>query len=171
MNLQYQHLLPEGFAPESRVWIYQSSRLFTLGEALDIEDKIQAFCAEWQAHGSSVKAYGNLFFGRFVVLMADERETSVSGCSTDSSVRFIKILGQTFGVDFFNRQHLAFVVKDKIEVLPMHQLTYALENGFLNGETLYFNNLANTKEQLEQEWIIPVKDSWLASKLKMNLHS
>lgn len=164
MNLEYQHLLPQDFAPGSRVWIYQSSRLFSLSEALETEDLIQSFCAGWQAHGAGVKSYGNLFFGRFLVLMADESATTVSGCSTDSSVRFVKSVGQTFGVDFFNRQHLAFVVKDKIEILPVNQLTYAFENGFLTGETLYFNNLADTKQQLETAWIVPVKDSWLASK-------
>jgi hypothetical protein len=166
MNLQYQHLLPEDFAPGSRVWIYQSSRLFSLGEALEIEDLIHEFCNSWQAHGAGIKGYGNLFFGRFLVLMADESATMVSGCSTDSSVRFVKALGQKFGVDFFDRQQLAFVVKDKIEVLPLNQLKYAFEHGFLTGETLYFNNLAATKQQLESEWIIPAKNSWLAAKLK-----
>jgi hypothetical protein len=166
MNLQYQHLLPEDFAPDSRVWMYQSSRLFSLSEALEIEERIEEFCAGWQAHGAGVKGYGNLFFGRFLVLMADERATTVSGCSTDASVRFVKALGQAFGVDFFNRQHLAFMVKDKIEVLPVNQLAYAFENGFLTGDTLYFNNLVATKQQLETAWIVPVRDSWLAPKLK-----
>jgi hypothetical protein len=165
MNLEYQHLLPEDFSPESRVWIYQSSRLFSLSEALEIEERLAEFCASWLAHGSGVKGYGNLFFGRFLVLMADETQTAVSGCSTDSSVRFVKSLGEHYGVDFFNRQHLAFLVKDKVEVLPMNQLRYALENGFINGHTPYFNNLAATKGQLEKGWIIPVKNSWLAAKL------
>jgi hypothetical protein len=168
MNLDYQHLLPQDFAPHSRVWIYQSSRLFTLSEALEIEDQLQEFCSSWQAHGAGVKGYGNLFFGRFLVLMADESTTAVSGCSTDSSVRFVKALGQQFNVDFFNRQHLAFVVKDKVEVLPLNQVSYAVTNGFVTGETLYFNNLAATKQQLETAWIIPVKDSWLASKLPVS---
>ena len=166
MNLEYQHLLPDDFSPESRVWIYQSSRLFSLGEALEIENLLADFCTNWHAHGAGVKAYGNLFFGRFLVLMADESNVAVSGCSTDSSVRFVKTLGQKFGVDFFNRQHLAFLVKEKVEVLPMHQISYAFENGFLTGETLYFNNLAATKQQLETSWITPVKDSWLAAKVK-----
>ena len=170
MNLQYNHLLPEDFAPDSRVWMYQSSRLFSLSEALEIEERLQEFCEQWQAHGAGVKGYGNLLFGRFLVLMADESNVVVSGCSTDSSVRFVKNLGQQFGVDFFNRQHLAFVVKDKIEVLPMSQLAYAIENGFLTGDTLYFNNLVSTKQQLEQGWIIPVKDSWLAPKLKATVN-
>jgi hypothetical protein len=167
MNLKYQHLLPQDFAPDSRVWLYQSSRLFTLSEALEIEDRLGEFCAHWQAHGAGVKGYGNLLFGRFLILIADETKTAVSGCSTDSSVRFVKALGQAFGIDFFDRQQLAFVVKEKIEVLPMNQLNYAFTHGFINGETLYFNNLVATKQQLENEWIIPVKESWLAQKLKV----
>lgn len=131
-----------------------------------MEDAINQFCEEWRSHGADVKAYGNLFFGQFVVLMADETQAAVSGCSTDSSVRFIKQLGERFHVDFFNRTTLAFFIKDKIQMLPMSQVAYAVDNGFIDGETLYFNNLASTKEQLETEWIIPVKESWLSKKLK-----
>jgi hypothetical protein len=97
--------------------------------------------------------------------MADETHTTVGGCSTDSSVRFIKELGQKFNVDFFNRTSLAFVINQKIQVLPMNQLHYALDNYFINPDTLYFNNLVATKEQLEDNWIIPVKNSWIASKI------
>jgi len=66
----------------------------------------------------------------------------------------------------FNRQMLAFVVKDKIQLLPMAQLNYAASNDFINGDTLYFNNLVATKEELLNNWIIPIKLSWLASRIK-----
>jgi hypothetical protein len=168
MNLEYKHLLPEGFADDSKVWIYQSSRLFSLSEALEIEELLNKFSAEWHSHGDKVKAYCNLFFGQFVVLMADETNAGVSGCSTDSSVRFIKDLEKQFKVDFFNRTNLAFVIKDKIQLLPMNQLQYAMENGFITSNTLYFNNLIQNKKELEQNWIVPIKDSWL--KQKFNPH-
>ena len=167
MNLEYKHLLPENFADESRVWIYQSSRLFGLAEAFEIEEFINKFTAEWRSHGADIDAYGNLFFGQFIVLMADERKAGVSGCSTDSSVRFIKDLGERFAVDFFNRTNLAFVVKDKIQLLPMSQLSYAVQNFFIDGNTLYFNNLVQTKQELEEKWIIPIKSSWVASKVNL----
>lgn len=165
MNLEYKHLLPDNFSAESKVWVYQSSRLFTLHEALEIESLLNKFSSEWRSHGQEVYAYCNLFFGRFVVLMADETHAGVSGCSTDSSVRFVKELGQKFNVDFFNRTSLAFLINDKIEVIPMSQLHYALDNYFINPDTLYFNNLVPTKEQLENNWIVPVKESWIASRI------
>ena len=165
MNFEYRHLLPEDFAPQSRVWIYQSSRMFLLSEALDLETHLAQFAAEWRSHGAEVKAYANLFFGQFIVLIADETQAGVSGCSTDSSVRFVKSIGEKYRVDFFNRTNLAFVVRDRIEVLPMSQLTYATGNGFITGDTPYFNNLAATLAELENNWIIPVKDSWLAGRI------
>src|SRR3984885_6345297 len=145
MNFNFQELVPADFADNSRVWVYQSSRLFLLSEALEIEEKLNAFTASWKSHGATVKGYANLFFGQFIVLMADETATGVSGCSTDSSVRLIKDIEQTFNVQLFERQTLAFIVKDKIQLLPLSQLSYAVENNFIDGDTLYFNNLVLTK--------------------------
>ena len=169
MNWNYQQLIPENFTPESRVWIYQSSRLFTIQEALQIEDLLDDFAHNWQSHGTPVKGYGNLFFGQFIVLMADETASGVSGCSTDSSVRLIKNIEELFNVQLFNRQMLAFVVKDKIQLLPLAQLPYAIENNYINGDTLYFNNLAQTKDELLNKWLIPLKDSWLKTRVELSV--
>jgi hypothetical protein len=97
--------------------------------------------------------------------MADETATGVSGCSTDSSVRLIKEAEKLFKVNLFDRQLLAFIAKDKIQLLPMSQLRYALDNHFIDTESIYFNNLVQTKEELENNWIIPLKESWLAGKI------
>ncbi len=166
MNFNFQKHIPEHFHPSSKVWIYQSNRLFTLGEALEIEDMLNDFVANWRSHGAEVKGYANLLFGQFVVLMADETQAGVSGCSTDSSVRLIKEIEHRFKVKMFDRLSLAFVVKEKVELLPLSQLNYAVENDFINGDTLYFNNLVLTKHELLTRWMIPVKDSWLAKKIK-----
>lgn len=167
MKLDYQYLLDGNFHPESRVWVYQSSRLFSMSEAFEVEDMLNRFTESWLSHGSPIKGAAYLFFGQFIILMADESSTGVSGCSTDTSVRLIKDIEQRFGVSLFDRLSLAFVIKDKVELLPMSQLPYAVKNGFVNGDTLYFNNLVQTKEELEKNWIIPVKDSWLAKKVEL----
>ncbi len=168
MKFDYVHLLPEDFAPSSRVWIYQSNRLFSMQEALQVEDLLNNFVDSWNSHGSPVKGYGNLFFGQFIVLIADEQATGVSGCSTDSSVRLIKQVEQLFNVNMFDRQSLAFVIKEKVQLLPMQQLQYAITNEFVTGDTLYFNNLVLTKSEFESNWIIPVQNSWLAKRLALN---
>ncbi|MFT4152529.1 hypothetical protein [Parafilimonas sp.] len=166
MNFEYNHLLPAGFNDRSRVWVYQASRLFTVSEALQIEDILNGLAANWKAHGVPVKGYANLFFGQFIILMADETATGVSGCSIDSVVRIIQQIEKQFGVEMFNWQNLAFVVKDKVQVIPRQQFNYALENNFITPDTLFFNNVVATKKDLEENWIIPVKDSWLKTKIR-----
>lgn len=168
MNWNYKELLPADFAADSRVWVYQSSRLFSMGEALQLEDLLNHFTANWKSHGTPVKGFGTLFFGQFIVLMADENATGVSGCSTDSSVRLIKDIEEVFKVHMFDRQSMAFVVKDKVQILPMSQVKYALENKFIDEDTVYFNNLVLTKEELEKNWMVPLKDSWLGKRVLRN---
>lgn len=164
-TFEYKHLIPADFMADSTVWIYQSNRRFLMSEALEIENMLQAFAADWKSHGAPVKGFATIFFGQFIVLMADQSATTVGGCSTDSSVRLIKAIEKAFGVQLFDRLSLAFIKKDKVELLPYAQLQYAIDNGFIHAETIYFNNLVNTRNALENNWMIPVKDSWLANKL------
>lgn len=168
MSFEYKHLLDNNFHPDSRVWIYQCNRLFSLNEALEIEEMLNEFTGQWLSHGSPVKGAAYLFFGQFIILMADETATGVGGCSTDSSVRMIKSIEQKFGVNMFDRTTLAFIVKDKVQLLPLSQLQYAFDNGFINADTLYFNNLVQTKAELESKWIVPLKESWLAKKIPLS---
>lgn len=167
MNLtNYQSHCPIDFSNQSKVWIYQSNRLFSISEALEIETILNEFVANWKSHGAPVKGFANLFFGQFIVLMADETNITVGGCSTDSSVHTIKKIEQLFKVDLFNRQNLAFYIKDKVQMLPMAQKNYAWENNFINEDTIYFNNTVTTKEGFLNDWLTPVKSSWLKSKIK-----
>src|SRR5688500_11252902 len=169
MNLEYKYLLDGNFHPSSRVWVYQASRLFAMSEALEIESLLNDFSSQWKSHGTPVKGAGYLFFGQFVILMADETASGVSGCSTDSSVRLIKDIEQRFGVNMFDRTTLAFFVKDRVQLLPLSQLQYAFDNRFIDSHTIYFNNLVQTKEELENNWLVPIKDSWLSKRITVNV--
>jgi hypothetical protein len=71
----------------------------------------------------------------------------------------------------FDRTTLAFVIKDKIELLSISQLTYAFDNGFLQPETFYFNNMVQTKEELENNWITPIKNSWLRKRFDLKVEN
>lgn len=164
MNIQ--EILPADFHPQSKVWVYQSSRLFGMSEVFEMETMFETFINAWKSHGAPVKGYANLFYGQFVVLMADETATTVGGCSTDSSVRLIKDIEQLFKVDMFNRQNLAFYINEKIQLLPLTHLNHALENGFITADTLYFNNLVLTKDALINEWLIPAGQTWLNKKIE-----
>lgn len=160
-------ILPAHFADAARVWIYQSNRPFTDAETAAITAEVQAFAQSWLSHGAPVKAFATVLYNQFIVLMADETQTSVGGCSTDSSVRLIKAIEQELGVDLFNRQLLAFMMDGNIQLIPLAQLNEATQNGTITADTLYCNNTVLTKKELEQQWLVPVKESWLNGKIRM----
>jgi len=161
MNTSHTELLPADFAGNSRVWIYQSHRPFTPPEALQIGRLLEGFAGDWKSHGTPVKGWANLFHGQFIVLMADETASGVSGCSTDSSVRLIKQIEKECEVRLFDRLDLAFFIDEKVQLVPMAQLPYALENGLIQPDTLYFDNTIQDKQELETKWLSPMKDTWL----------
>jgi hypothetical protein len=165
MNINFQDLIPKEFDDNSRVWVYQSSRAFSVSETLEIENLLQNFSKEWCSHGDSVQGYANLFFGQFIIIMADETNIKVGGCSTDSSVRMIKNLEQDYNVELLDRQMLAFIIKERVQLIPLEDLNFAIENESVNSDTLYFNNTILTKKELLSNWIIPVKHSWLAGRI------
>lgn len=164
-TMNISSLLPNDFPPSSRVWIFQAGRPFSAEEIRMIDEQLLQFYLQWTAHEVPVKGWAKLLFGQFVVVIADEGHTHVSGCSTDSMVRVIKSLERQFNTPFFDRMTLTFLKGDKAEMLPMNQVSYALEKGFLTPETPFFNNTVTTLAQLQEDWIVPLKDSWLGEKL------
>ena len=167
MDLSFQYLLDGSFHPSSRIWVYQCNRLFEPAEASAIRKALKEFTDSWKSHGDPVRAAGYLFFDQFIILMADESQTGVGGCSTDGSVRFLKELEQKYQVSLFDRTNLAFVMDNKVQTIPLNQLDDAIQNGTIKPETPYFNNVVLTKEELESKWILPVKNSWLNKKLSL----
>ena len=153
------------FDPSSRVWIYQGHRPFTAGEAAETRQLLNSFIQTWASHGTPVKGHAAIRYDQFIILMADETASGVSGCSTDSSVHLIKQIEQQTDIRLFDRLNLAFYLDGQVRIIPLAQLPEALESGRINAETPFFNNTIQTKAELEEKWLIPLKDSWLASRI------
>jgi hypothetical protein len=52
-----------------------------------------------------------------------------------------------------------------VQLLPLAQLQHAVDNNYITPDTIYFNNLVATKQELETNWMVPVKDSWLTRRI------
>ena len=153
--MNYQEL-----ADHSRVWIYQSNRKLTDTEVAEIRTIGDKFIDQWAAHGSHLQAAFEVFYNQFILLFADESQVKASGCSIDSSVRFVKDIELQYQLDLFNRLNLTYKAGSEIKMMSMADFQKALEEGVLNDETTVFNNLIETKEDFVSKWEVPVKDSW-----------
>ena len=167
MKEQLLALLPQDFSDASKVWIYQSSRPFSEKEEREINEQLLQFYSQWLSHQQPVKGWAKLLFKQFIIIMADETHVTIGGCSTDGMQRMIKSLERQYSVTLFDRMTLTFLIKDKTEMLPFNQVQYAIEKGFINKDTLTFNNIATTKQELLNNWIVPLSESWLAQRIAL----
>lgn len=147
MQPNFKHLFPD-LTPDSRIWIYTSDRVLTEEESKRIKDQLALFVQKWSTHGSTMKACSDVLLERFIVIAADENHLAASGCSIDSSVRFIKDIGQEFKINFFDRMKVYAMTSKGIVQVPYHSLKE------LSG--LYFDPLIQTLGELRSNWPVSI---------------
>ncbi len=141
-------------ASDSRVWVYQSNRPFSENEKVQLTEAFKVFVDSWAAHGSKLVADATIIGDYFVVLAVDEKIAMASGCSIDSSVKFIKTIGQQFNIDFFNRLKLVVQKENETKMISFSDL------GQYEDWKIY-NTLVNTIDLLNTSFLIPVNESEL----------
>jgi len=148
------HLLPD----DAKVWIYQADRSFTPEEVAEISDIVENFVDQWKSHQQNVTGYGALYYRRFLVLMADEHQCAIGGCSIDSSVKLVRELQEAYHVNFFDRLKVCYkITSELVGSFPFLQLNECFERGKINEDTTIFNNLVATKKDFENNWEQPLK--------------
>lgn len=144
----------------SRVWIYQADREFTDTEIDLIALKAEDFINQWTRHGDDLKGSFTFKYNQFLVLAVDESFNNVSGCSIDSSVRFVQGLEKELQLDLMNKMNITFKDNDTINLAKLSDFQRLVKEQKVTSETIVFNNMVNTKEDFENNWEVPAKESW-----------
>ncbi|QTY27774.1 ABC transporter ATPase [Flavobacterium sp. CS20] len=146
----------------SRVWIYQCNRSFTDEEIQQISKDIETFLQSWVAHGQELKTSYLIKYKRFIVISVDESQSSASGCSIDNLVRFVQGLEQEYNVDLLDKMNVSYKHGKHIAFKPLLDFKKMVKQRAVNANTIVFNNLVATKQEFEDYWEVPLKDSWHA---------
>jgi len=144
----------------ARIWIYQSKRELAEKEAEGVKLKLREFADNWLRHGEQIKGSFHILYNQFIVLGVDENFNNVSGCSIDSSVRAIKELEDEFDLDLMNKLNIAFKVGMNVNTVSLAEFQEYLKLEKVNQDTIVFNNMIQSKDELASNWEVPVKQSW-----------
>lgn len=144
----------------TRVWVYQSNQPFKAEDEDKVREYIQQFATQWVSHNRQLKAFGDLVHRQFVVLMVDESQAGASGCSIDSSVRFIKALQAEYQLDLFDRMTFTYLEGDAVKTANRDTFASLYQEGTINDDTLVFDTLVDNKAKFETAWIKPLGQSW-----------
>ena len=149
--------LPE----DARVWVYQASRQMTVNEINRARKVLESFTNDWAAHGSPLRSSFKFLHDRFVLIAVDEGLNMASGCSIDSSVHVMKLIGDETGIDFFDRTHVPFLISEDVVLIKRTELKEKYRSGVWNGTTRTFNTLAQTVREIRNQWLMEAEKTWL----------
>jgi hypothetical protein len=142
----------EHLDPNSRVWIYTADRQLNSDDKQLIDAAMADFMPQWAAHGNALFGDYLIAQDRFLILAVDESKAGASGCSIDTSVRFIKDLGLRLGVDFFDRMNLIIEDNGVQSSVHLSELTNY-------PEASVYNPMITSLSELRNHWKIRVADS------------
>lgn len=148
-------------SPQARVWIYQSDRRLNEADISLIEEAAPVFLEKWATHGKPLRSSYRIFHHQFLVIAVEEAVQAASGCSIDSSVAFVQALEKELDVSFTDRSKVAFVLNGDVYLEALPALKSSIEAGKITAETQTFNNLVSNKQELDERWLLPARETWL----------
>ena len=126
------------------------------------QQQLNDFCKQWTAHNQALKADAEIRANQIVVLLVDETLAGASGCSIDKSVRFLEGLGQQLNLDFFERMRFGWISEGgSLQVSDRGQFESLVHEGTIHADTLVADTLVQTKQKLDEQWLIPYSKSWI----------
>ena len=82
------------------------------------------------------------------------------GTAQDNSIKLMKQLGEELEVDFLNRMIQSYRKNGKVEIVEMNDFSTLLANNEIDENTIVYNNMVTTKIDFDNNWEVPLKNSW-----------
>ena len=154
-------LIPfENLPLDSKIWIYQSNRKFSDAEFAEIENDVKSFIENWESHSVSLESSYLLKYNRFIILAVNQEVQAATGCSIDKSVQFIQNLEQKYKVDLLDKMNVTFKNGEHIAHKSLMDFKKMAKEKAVTENTIVFNNLVNTIDELNESWEVPAMDTW-----------
>ena len=160
-NLLESNLKIETFSPSSKVWLFTSDKALNDSEQLSVQMDIDSFCAQWESHGAILKATGFVLFSRILMLVVDESFHSISGCSMDKSVAFIKMLESKYKLSLFDRLLQSAFVNNDWHTASTANWSEKLKSNEINLETVFIDTLVKNLHDAQHHLTKKLGDFWL----------
>ena len=145
---------------DARVWVYQCNRSFTEEEQAQLNTQLQEFINRWKVHGKDLLSAFELRYNRFIVIGASPDAHGVGGCSLDTLARFIQELETQYNVTLLDRMNVSYRQGEYIAYKNLSDFKKMVKDKAVSAQTIVFNNLVNTKLEYEENWEVPLEESW-----------
>jgi hypothetical protein len=150
----------ESLPENSRVWLYQTDRELTEAESETVSEFLKSNIESWLTHGMPMKGSFKILHSRILLIAADVNFQNPSGCSIDSSTRWLKELGLSLNVDFFDRS-IGYYKDQDLYFFPFFDAKKKVASGDVTSDTKIINQQVKSIKDLSGCLTIPARESFL----------
>jgi len=153
---------------DARLWVYGFRDPLDNANREIVQERLNAFVAEWLTHGADVQGAWAFVEDRFVVV-AGHNPTGVSGCSIDSSVHNFKWLRDGYNLNALDRNLIFFRDGDGgVTSLDRASFQAEIDAGRVGTDTVVFDTTIQKLGDLQAgRFEVPLADGWHARAFKL----
>ncbi len=144
----------------ARIWWYQADRNLSPSEIEILESKLRLNMDNWLTHGMPMKGSFTILFDRVILIGADTDFQSPSGCSIDSSTRWLKDLGAQLGLQLFDRS-IGYFKDDELNFISFFDAKKVIQEGHIQSDTKILNTQISSKDDVDTRLTIPASETFL----------
>ena len=142
----------------AKVFLYPSNKKFYPELLKEIDRKVKDFVTQW-ALANEIEAGFEIKYQRFIVIAINQSKP-ITTRIIDDLVSFIFKLQITHDIELLDKLNVCFKQGEHVQYKEVKEFKKLIKNKSVNTDTVVFDHLINTKEELNSDWELPAKDTW-----------
>lgn len=142
----------------AKVFLYPSNKKFYPELLEEINTKVQDFVSQW-CNRHNVDAGYKIKYQRFIII-AINQDKPITTAIIDELVTFVFKLQMEHEIELLDKLNVCFKQGEHVQYKDVKEFKKLIKNKSVNKNTIVFDHLINTKEELESDWELPAEDTW-----------
>ncbi len=142
----------------AKVFLYPSNKKFYPELLEEIKNKINDFINKW-CENHEIEAGFEIKYQRFIIIAINQNKP-ITTLIIDELVSFIFKLQLAHEIELLDKLNVCFKQGEYVQYKDVKEFKKLIKSKSVNANTIVFDNLINTKEELESDWELPAEDTW-----------
>jgi len=142
----------------AKLFLYPSSKKFYPELFTTINNKVSDFVHNWCTK-NDIEAGFDIRYNRFIIIAINPTKP-VTTSIIDELVSFIFTLQLEHDIELLDKLNVCFKQGEFVQYKDVKEFKKLIKNKSVNTNTIVFDHLINTKEELDTNWELPAEDTW-----------